>query len=169
MGFIPIKSHILLEAVQYLIPNPNPELALFCEDLLSSYAQCFGQPLVSIGSSKSVFDQLFHAPFVLLSHGVQAEPIFNFGNQKALSLWELSWEELTRLPSRCSAEVDEQTERQRLLDDVAQKGYSEGYRGVRISSRGRRFFIEQAKIWNIHNKSGQRIGQGACFSQWTDL
>jgi hypothetical protein len=32
---------------------------------------------------------LFEAPFVVVSHGIEANPILNYGNKKALTLWEL--------------------------------------------------------------------------------
>ena len=56
------------------------------------------------GSPLETAKALFEASFVLASHGTELDPIFNYGNRKALELWELSWEEFTRIPSRRSAE-----------------------------------------------------------------
>ena len=42
-------------------------------------------------------EKIFHAPFVLVSHGTEADPILNFGNAAALALWEMSWDELTQI------------------------------------------------------------------------
>ena len=47
---------------------------------------------------------LFEAPFAVLAHGTQPDPIFFYGNATALRLWEMSFEAFTRLPSRMSAE-----------------------------------------------------------------
>ena len=44
--------------------------------------------------------KIFQAPFVLVSHGTEADPVLNYGNAAALALWEMSWTELTRTPSR---------------------------------------------------------------------
>src|SRR5579863_6713688 len=50
-------------------------------------------------------EKIFHAPFVLVSHGTEADPVLNYGNQTALNLWEMSWTELTSTPSRLTAEA----------------------------------------------------------------
>ena len=47
--------------------------------------------------------EMFHAPFVLLSHNTAPDPILNYANQTALRLFDLSWEELTVMPSRLTA------------------------------------------------------------------
>lgn len=113
--------------------------------------------------------QLFYAPIVVLSHSNAAEPIFTYGNNAALQLFELSWEELTQMPSRLSAEPVHQSERQRLLTTVARQGYIDDYRGVRISKTGQRFLIERATIWNLLGDNGYYCGQAAMFSDWTFL
>jgi len=48
--------------------------------------------------------QVFEAPFVVVSHGTEADPILNYGNRAALILWEMSWQELIHTPSRLTAE-----------------------------------------------------------------
>ena len=113
--------------------------------------------------------RLFQAPFVILSHDRAPDPILTYGNLKALSLFELSWEELTVMPSRLTAEAPNRGERERLLAQVAAKGYIDDYCGVRISSKGRRFRIERATVWNLIDKNGDPCGQAAAFSQWTFL
>lgn len=64
----------------------------------------------ALGLSRNLFD----APFVLVSHGTETDPIFNYGNQAALKLWEMTWGELTRTPCRLTAEAPERDERARL-------------------------------------------------------
>src|SRR5579864_6544621 len=64
-----------------------------------------------LGLAKNIFE----APFVLVSHGTETDPILNYGNAAALSLWEMSWDELTRTPSRLTAEAPNREERARLL------------------------------------------------------
>jgi hypothetical protein len=115
-----------------------------------------------LGLSKHVF----HAPFVLVSHGTEEDPILNYGNAAALALWEMSWEELTRTPSRLTAEAPNREERARLLAVVTERGFIDDYSGVRISKTGRRFRIAQATVWNLVDDRGNPAGQAAMFSSW---
>jgi hypothetical protein len=112
---------------------------------------------------------LFLAPFVLVSHGTEADPILNYGNQAALNLWELTWEELTRTPSRLTAETPERAERARLLAAVTAHGFIDDYSGVRISKSGRRFRIARATVWNLIGERGEPCGQAATFDRWEFL
>ncbi len=109
---------------------------------------------------------VFNAPFALVSHGTQADPVLNYGNQTALNLWEMSWEELTRTPSRFTAELPNREERARLLATVTQRGFIDDYSGVRISKSGRRFRITRATVWNLITERGQPCGQAAMFDLW---
>ncbi|HEY1662241.1 MAG TPA: MEKHLA domain-containing protein [Verrucomicrobiae bacterium] len=113
--------------------------------------------------------KLFEAPFVVVSHGTEADPILNYGNQAALSLWEMSWEEFTRTPSRLTAEMPNREERARLLETAARCGFIDDYSGVRISKSGRRFEISRATIWNLVTATGDPCGQAATFSGWRSL
>ena len=112
---------------------------------------------------------LFTAPIVVVSHGMQDDPILNYGSQLALTLWEMTWEQLVRTPSRLTAEPVNRTERESMLERARTQGYIDNYRGVRISSSGRRFLIEQALVWNVVDRTGHRRGQAATFSRWTFL
>ncbi len=120
--------------------------------------------------SPSVYAKaLFESPAVILSHGLQDDPIFNYGNRAALDLFEMDWDSLTQLPSRKSAEPLNRAERDRLLEAVASKGFIDDYSGVRISSSGRRFLIPKAIVWNLVDADGKLHGQAATFSQWEYL
>jgi len=110
--------------------------------------------------------RIFSAPFVLVSHGTQADPILNYGNQVALNLWEMTWDELTRTPSRLTAETPNREERARLLARVTRDGFIDNYSGVRISKSGRRFRIDQAIVWNLLTAAGEAAGQAARFERW---
>lgn len=118
-----------------------------------------------LGLAKNVFE----APFVLVSHGTEADPILNYGNAAALKLWEMSWEELTRTPSRLTAEAPNREERARLLAAVTQHGFIDDYAGIRISKTGRRFRIAQATVWNLLDENNNYAGQAAMFSRWEFL
>jgi hypothetical protein len=134
--------------------------------LLYSFQHWTGRSLLDAsGSPPEIAQQLFEAPFVLVSHGMEKDPIFNYGNRKALELWELSWEEFTRMPSRKTAELTVQEERDRLLAETTTKGFVSNFSGVRISSTGQRFKIEDGIIWNVLDEQNQRCGQAAVYSK----
>ncbi|WP_246844357.1 MEKHLA domain-containing protein [Hydrocoleum sp. CS-953] len=109
---------------------------------------------------------MWEAPFVVASHGMEENPILNYGNQQALDLWEMSWEQFTNTPSRQTAELSEREDRQLLLTQVETQGYISGYRGIRISSKGKRFWISNAIIWNLLDENQQQCGQAVNFQQW---
>ena len=138
--------------------------------LCASYQQWTSQRLLDIDpQSDGLVERLFHAPFGLVSHGTEADPIFNFGNAAALKLFETSWEAFTRLPSRESAEPISRKERAALLERVSSEGFIDDYRGIRISASGRRFIIEQATVWNLVDASGRPWGQAAKLDRWSYL
>ena len=112
---------------------------------------------------------LHAAPFAVVSHGVQADPVFNYGNSQALELFEMTWEEFTALPSRLSAEPGAQDARRRLLAEVSEQGYSDNYTGVRISKTGRRFLIQDATVWSLIDADGVYRGQAAVIRAWRTL
>jgi hypothetical protein len=120
-------------------------------------------------SPPELAEKIFHAPFVLVSHGTEADPILNYGNAAALALWKMSWEELTRTPSRLTAEAPNREERAKLLATVTRCGFIDDYSGVRISKSGRRFKISRATVWNLLSDDNQPCGQAAMFAQWEFL
>lgn len=117
-------------------------------------------------SSVELAEKVFHAPFVLVSHGTEADPVLNYGNAAALALWEMPWAELTRTPSRLTAEAPNREERARLLAAVTTHGFIDDYSGIRISKTGRCFRIAQATVWNLLDEHGNLAGQAATFSKW---
>jgi hypothetical protein len=118
---------------------------------------------------RELAQKLFNAPFVVVSHGTQADPILNYGNRAALALWEMSWDEFICTPSRLTAEAPNRRERARLLEEVASKGFMDNYSGVRISKNGQRFEISSAIVWNLISEKGEPCGQAATFSEWKFL
>lgn len=109
---------------------------------------------------------LFYAPYMVVSHNTDPDPIFNYGNQTALKLFEMNWQELTSLPSRQSAAPIEQIERSLLLKTVSEQGYIDNYSGVRISKTGKRFLLQNAIVWNLIDDQGVYRGQAAVCHHW---
>lgn len=113
--------------------------------------------------------RLFEAPFVAVSHGIETDPVLNYGNHAALERWELDWESFTKTPSRFTAEAPAREERARLLDEVTRHGFIANYAGIRISSTGKRFRISEAIVWNLVDSNGKPAGQAATFDRWEDM
>ena len=148
----------------------NNFLVKHAQLLNGSYRHLLLKDLIENTLSDEAFArQLFHAPFAVVSHDTASDPVFNYANLKALELFELNWEDFTRLPSRLSAEPVNQAERERLLAEVTQKGCIDHYEGVRISSTGKRFMIKNAVVWNLVDGEGSYQGQAACFGEWEFL
>ncbi len=126
--------------------------------ILDSYKHWTGQDLIKT-------QDLYSAPIIVVSHNAAPDPLLQYANKAALELWELSAEELIRTPSKQTAEPNEREERSKLLKEVSEKGYSNNYSGIRISSTGKRFIIKNATVWNLLDNKGQ----AAAFSDWQYL
>eukprot|EP00802_Teleaulax_amphioxeia_P029306 Tamp_31343.p1 GENE.Tamp_31343~~Tamp_31343.p1 ORF type:complete len:230 (-),score=37.67 Tamp_31343:13-606(-) len=103
---------------------------------------------------------------VLVAHGAQEDPIFEYGNSAGLDLWETDWDTFVTLPSRKSAGLDARAERERLLTNVRLSGFSDAYNGVRRSLTGKLFRIQDVTVWNVYKDGDpdqERIGQAATF------
>lgn len=138
--------------------------------LLNSYATWLGKHLVPRdGSPEDQAIRLFEAPFVVVAHDTQPDPLLCYANRTALALWEMDLPTLLRTPSRVTAEPLHRDERARLLAKTTRDGYVDDYRGIRISSTGRRFEIECAVVWNLVDAHGEYRGQAATFAHWTRL
>lgn len=138
--------------------------------ILDSHLRIVGRPLLeAVGNPEARARALYAWPAVVLAHGTEPDPIFDYGNLAAQTLFEFDWPELTALPSRFSAEPLNRSERQRLLDAVSSRGYIDDYAGVRVSRTGRRFHIAGATVWNLIDEAGLQRGQAATFASWTPI
>jgi hypothetical protein len=156
------------------VPSPPGEANDYLKDhvalLRRSLREHTGRDLVDPAVADAEAARwVFHAPFVLLSHNADPDPMLTYGNRQALALFELSWQQLTAMPSRLTAEAPNREERARLLAEVAAKGFIDDYSGVRVSRTGRRFRIAQATVWNLSDSGGAYCGQAALFREWTFL
>ncbi|MGD1936186.1 MAG: MEKHLA domain-containing protein [Cyanophyceae cyanobacterium] len=135
--------------------------------LLDSFERVVGRSLLAnLAETPEVrAQQLFGAPLIVVSHGTEADPIFNYGNQRALELWETNWDAMTQMPSRLTAEPMNREERSHILSETARQGYVEGYCGVRISTTGQRFRILDVIIWNLLDGAGIKRGQAATYTR----
>lgn len=157
-------------------PWKNPQVIQHSQRLLNSFQHWTGRSLLNDSilerstnlstRSEALAQNLFEAPFVVVSHGIEADPIFNYANQQALTLWELDWQSFTRMLSRQSAAPMEQEAREKLLAEAKREGYIQNHQGIRTSSTGKQFWIENVILWNVLDEQQQLCGQAATFSQW---
>lgn len=145
-----------------MLPYRTAESVAYAALLGASFERLTGRPLLS-GPVGDLAEALFHHPQPLVSHGVQADPVFRYGNAAALSLWQMGWEDFTRLPSRHSAQADPdiQSDRAALLAKALQTGWVGDYSGIRISAKSQRFRINDTILWTVTDAAGTRHGQAA--------
>ena len=129
--------------------------------ICDSYQHWTGRELVPPGAERA--RDLYLLPSVVVAHDLREDPIFQYGNRAALDLFEMSWDAFVHLPSRLSAEAPLRDEREAMLEQVRTQGYSDSYRGTRISASGRRFHIEHATVWTLLDAEGHIRGQAATF------
>ncbi|MDJ0680656.1 MAG: MEKHLA domain-containing protein [Xenococcaceae cyanobacterium MO_167.B52] len=147
----------------------QPEIISWSQILLDSFNQFLGYQLISRQkTAEKQSEILFKADFVIVSHGIESDPILNYGNQTALTLWEMNWSDFIQTPSRLTTEPINREARQAMLQQAKTQGYIDNYSGVRISKTGKRFFIETAIIWNLLDPKDNKCGQAATFSHWTN-
>jgi MEKHLA domain len=108
-------------------------------------------------------EQVFNADFHILSHDNAADPILNYGNDRVLKQWEISWEELTSMRSSDTAKPVDRSARATMMAQVKAQNYIDRYNGVRISKTGKEFQISDGIIWNLFTDSGDFYGQAAWF------
>jgi len=157
-----------------MIPSKkNGYLSDHISIVTDSYFQLTGRQ-ISFNSMRGetapgLAEAIFNAPFALVSHGTEKEPVFNYANKTAMRLFNMNWDEITALPSKYSAEMPNREQRSQLLREVKENGYIENYSGVRIAKGGQRLYIEQATVWNLTDTTGAYYGQAAMFSDWRFL
>jgi hypothetical protein len=137
--------------------------------ILDSYQHFLGKSCIELTSSNHAAQMLYEAPFAVVAHDTQTDPIFGYANRMAQNIFEMNWTEITSIPSRQSAEPVLQDERQSLLQRVQQFGFMDDYSGIRISKTGKRFWIQNATVWNLIDTNGVRVGQAARFDRWDYL
>jgi len=137
--------------------------------ICSSFFSLLGRDLVLGSTPEEKAHVLYHAPFVVVAHNTDADPIFFYANLTAQKLWGLSWEEFIQTPSKYTVEPMEVSERQKLLDRARTYGYVDDYTGIRRRKDGSKFEIGTTILWNLKNAQGEYAGQAATFGEWKEL
>ena len=134
--------------------------------LEASYRHWLGQPLPHPADlpEADVFAWLHErAPYALLAHGSESDPLFCYVNEQALRCFGYPRDEFIGMPSRFSASPKDRDERQRLMEAVGRQGYASGYEGWRVDKAGEAFQIHAGVVWNLVDAEGIRLGQAALF------
>ncbi|RSM84809.1 MEKHLA domain-containing protein [Kibdelosporangium aridum] len=137
----------------------------FARLLNLSHLKLVGHPLPS-DDAEWLYEE---APFVLLAHNTDPDPVFTYANKAAQACFEYDWDEFITLPSRLSALPGNREDRQHLLDTVSENGFITGYRGIRVAKSGRLFQVEDLTLWNLLNEDGHYVGQSAMFPRWSPI
>jgi hypothetical protein len=153
-----------------VLSAPLPLDVAFVSLLCGSYERLLGRPLASGAvDGEDIARWLYHdAPFAVLAQDAADDPAFVYANIAAQRRFAYSWEEFSGLPSRLSAPSADRAARNRLMAGVLSDGYVEGYRGLRESGAGQRFWIEDVTIWNLAGTDGTVRGQAAVIPSWSD-
>lgn len=157
---------------EYSHPWQQDTIIRHSQRLIQSYQHWVGQPLIDISGGETpaaIAQALFEAPFAILSHGTEPDPILNYGNRIALELWEMSWAQFTQMPSRYTAEPTERSDRAQLLAQAKHQGYIKNCQGIRVSKSGRRFLIKDITVWDVLDEAQQLCGQAATYAHWEFL
>jgi hypothetical protein len=148
--------------------SPTQHDVWFSELLIGSYQAVVGAPMAPAGlAGAEAARWLYESPFCLLAHDTSPDPLFIYANLAAQKRFEYSWAEFTGMPSRLSAEAGPRAERQGFMAAVLTQGYVSGYRGLRVAKSGRRFWIEDATVWNLIDPRGTLQGQAALVRRTT--
>jgi hypothetical protein len=153
-----------------MLSLPTQADAAFVELLGGSFERVVGSALLPAGVACTDEARWLYedAPFVLLAHDTSADPLFVYANRTAQACFEYGWDEFVGMPSRLSAEAPNREERRRFMEGVLRRGYVDNYRGLRIAKSGRRFWIDDATVWNLVDADGALHGQAALIRRWTD-
>ncbi len=158
------------------MPRPEPppwlsEAAIATSGrLLAGHRRAFGRPLLAgVDAGRTPLQaaqELFVAATVVLAHDGAADPRLIYANRAALLLWRRPWGAMVGLPSRLTAEPAERQIRALALEQARRRKALTGYAGIRVDSGGRRFRIENARLWTLLDGGGQPCGQAAAFASW---
>jgi hypothetical protein len=103
------------------------------------------------------------APYSLVFHNNDNDPVFTYGNECALRCFKYSREVFCGMPSRFSASSVDREARQALLNIVGTQGFASGYTGYRVDRYGHAFMIYDGIVWEVRDDTGTPLGQAALF------
>ena len=147
----------------------NEEYTAAIELIDTSYRHWTGKNLPapdSLSPTERLYWLHAHAPYSLLAHGTEDDPLFFYANQQTLACFKYPRSEFLGMPSRFSASPLDRAMRQTLLEQVTAHGIAHGYSGYRVDKAGNAFMIHEGKVWTLVDQQGVHLGQAALF--WPD-
>ncbi|MES2473406.1 MAG: MEKHLA domain-containing protein [Pseudomonadota bacterium] len=137
----------------------------FVQKVLASHARVTGRPLLpGLGGH-----EVWSGNFALLTHRGDPQAMLNYGNKRALDLWECDWNQFIATPSSATAPAEGRAARETMMQQVIQNGFVTGYSGQRISRTGRPFLIQDVTIWRLMEENGEGSGVAAFFRRYQRL
>lgn len=162
-----------ITALGPILPPPgadNDWHDAFVRRVLAAFTRVTGRDLMAELGAAAPFGRFFHdGDFALLTHRGDEDATLNYGNARALALWECDWAAFTTMPSRHTAPRERRAARAGMMDQVVTKGFVTGYSGERISRTGRRFLIQDGIVWRLCEADGTPFGVAAFVPRVTFL
>lgn len=110
---------------------------------------------------------LYHAPFILISHGPGTNPVINYANSKAQMLLGMPWEELINTSSGYLSKLDENNQALPGFADTGKDECISNYSTTLIAGAEHlRFKIKDSRLWRVMNDRKMCIGQAIMFVDW---
>lgn len=133
--------------------------------LLDSYRRWAGEELIELppGDDAARARALFDAPLPVLAHDAREDPLLVYANAAALAAFELPLADAPSFHTRRTAAPADRAERSAALSRAEEAGLVTGYSGIRVATSGRRFRIDDGRIWTVLDDDGRRVGQAAAF------
>lgn len=148
-------------------PWTDDELRTRARWILRSYRHWAGEELIDVAAAADDAERaraLFGAPVAVLAHDGRSDPLCIYMNAAALAEFELTPAQAASFRTRETAAPKDRAERSVALAGVAEAGLVRGYRGVRVSASGRRFRLDDGRIWTLLDDGGLIVGQAAAFA-----
>lgn len=110
-----------------------------------------------INNGDDVIAAFSNCPYAIASHDTNS--VFNYANKASLQLFKTNWDEMIGKHSSLSASESSQSDRNKMLKEVAMVGFVDGYKGTRIAFDGSFFEINDAIIWDLVDSNNNSQGQ----------
>lgn len=125
----------------------------FAEQSFNKYTD----KLLPLEKNKDLLSSFDECVLPIASHDTNG--FFNYLNKAALSLFKVTKDQVIGRSTTMTAPKSEQKQRNELLNQVNSHGFIDNYKGIRVTSDGELFQIEDATIWNVVDKNSHKIGQ----------
>jgi len=134
--------------------------------LNESYRHWTDHYLVEQRDPGEVLAALNEAKFVLISYGLEEDPIFNYANLRALSLFGYEHLAFLQLPNRETFVPEATAGRIGQSVRVEHEGVLSDYRGTRLTKAGKPIVIDDGVVWQLIDNLGRVHGYATQLNSW---